>query len=421
MQLISFPTLCLFLLHFVENAAGQPSGANYDEAKVGNIALPAIFTSPARQTKRYWTGQRRPQLLKLFQQHVYGKMPGKPQGMWFRTNSVNDTAFNGKAVRTQATVFFTPDTTGPNMDVLLYLPKGKTAVPVFIGLNFYGNQSIAADLKIEITKRWVMNNEEGGIASNKAGERSRGLQQGRWQAERLIQKGYGLATVYYGDLEPDFAEGWKTGVRGTMSDALHTMPEEWSAIGAWAWGLSRLLDYLETDAVVDAKKVIVTGHSRLGKAALWAAANDARFAAVVANESGEGGAALARRNFGETTERINTVFPHWFVAAFKQYNHRPEALPVDQHMLLALMAPRPLYVASATEDLWADPKGEFLSAAYTEPVYHLYGKTGLGTTEMPALNNPVGHTVRYHIRSGGHDITSYDWEQYTRFADELVK
>lgn len=413
--------LLLIAFHFVENVRGQSAQANYDEAKVGRFVLPPIFASPSQQTKEHWLQQRRPQILNLFQQAVYGKMPGKPKGMWLRTNKILDTAFGGKATCKQVTVFFTPDTAGPSMNVLLYLPKSKTAVPVFIGLNFYGNQSIAADTAIEITQRWVMNDSAAGITANKAGKASRGLQKGRWPVTQLIEKGYGLATTYYGDLEPDFAEGWKTGVRTTMADALQTKPEEWSAIGAWAWGLSRLLDYLETDPAVDAKKVIVTGHSRLGKAALWAAANDTRFAAVVANESGEGGAAMARRNFGETIERINTVFPHWFAPAFKQYNNKPEALPLDQHMLLALMAPRPLYIASAEEDLWADPKGEFLSAAYAEPTYNLFGKKGLGTREMPAVNKQVGHTVRYHIRSGGHDIKSYDWEQYIRFADELVK
>jgi hypothetical protein len=192
-------------------------------------------------------------------------------------------------------------------------------------------------------------------------------------------------------------------------------------MGAWAWGLSRLLDYLETEPAVNAEKVIITGHSRLGKAALWAAANDRRFAAVVSNNSGEGGAALFRRNFGETVQRINTAFPHWFVPAFKAFNGRPDALPVDQHMLLSMVAPRPLYVASAQDDVWADPKGEFLAASYTAPVYRLYNKAALNNSDMPAVNQPVGFFVRYHIRTGRHDITAYDWEQYIRFANELVK
>jgi hypothetical protein len=358
----------------------------------------------------------------LYQQLVYGKMPGRPKGMHFRVNRVNESAVSNKAICKQVTIFFTPGTNGPSMDVLLYLPKkAKGPVPVFTGLNFYGNQSATTDTSVRITGRWVMNNSEAGITAHKAGEGSRGLQSSRWPVELLIDRGYGLATAYYGDLEPDHEEGWKEGVRGKADLFPGLKPSGWSAIGAWAWGLSRMMDYLQTEPKADAGKVIVTGHSRLGKAALWAAANDRRFAAVVSNNSGEGGAALFRRNFGETITRLNEAFPHWFVPSFKAFNGRPEALPVDQHLLLSLMAPRPLYVTSATEDTWADPKGEFLAALHTAPVYRLYGHNGVGQEEMPPADQPVGQRVRYHIRTGKHDITAYDWEQFIHFADSNVR
>lgn len=410
-----------FLSEFSMSASAQDNGINYDESKVPPYTLPdPLLAADGKRitNSQQWMQHQRPAMLQLFAENVYGKMPGKPPHMHFKIFSQDSSALGGAAIRKQVTIFFGNESSSPSMDVLLYLPKSsKKPVPVFLGLNFYGNQTINADTGIRVSERWVANEEEMGFSNNRATETSRGKDAGKWAVNEIIQRGYGLVTAYYGDLEPDYPEGWKTGIRATLKSTLSINESEWGAIGAWAWGLSRIMDYLETDNVIDSKRVVVTGHSRLGKACLWAAANDQRFAIVISNESGEGGAALSKRWYGETIERINTSFPHWFTPAYKQYNKHPELLPVDQHILLSLIAPRPLYVASAEDDQWSDPKGEFLSAKNAESVYALFGKKGLGVTEMPPVNHPVGEMVGYHIRTGKHDFTLYDWRQYLDFAD----
>ncbi len=188
--------------------------------------------------------------------------------------------------------------------------------------------------------------------------------------------------------------------------------ERWGAIGMWAWGLSQMRRAAEGIPGLDARRAVVIGHSRLGKAALWAGAQDEAFAMVVSNDSGEGGAALSRRMYGETIARITRSFPHWFCPTLATYADRVPELPVDQHQLLALVAPRVLHVASAVEDRWADPRGEFLATQAADEVWRLLGVRGLNASRMPAVDQPVGARVRYHVRTGGHDITRYDWAQY---------
>jgi hypothetical protein len=313
---------------------------------------------------------------------------------------------------------------GRPLHLLLYLPaRAAKPVPVFVGLGFQPNQSVHTDPGIRLAGTWVRNSTTQAIELKPADETSRGIAASRWPVEAILSRGYGLATMYYGDIEPDHAGALSLGIRQAFLKPGQAAPgdDEWGAIGAWAWGLSRIVDYLSQDTGVDASRLIVVGHSRLGKTALWAGAQDPRFAMVISNDSGEGGAAISRRSFGETVADLNTRFPHWFCGNYRTYSGREGQMPFDAHMLLALAAPRPLYVASATDDQWADPKGEFLAAAAVSEVYGLAGKTGLGTTEMPPPDRPAGDAVRYHVRTGKHDITLYDWQQYLDFADRHLR
>ena len=398
---------------------------NYDENNVPQYTLPdpLVLNGEQRVTDAAaWREKRRPEVLRLFEQYVYGKSPGKPDGVSVQARSADRNALGGTAIRKEVTIHFSPDGKGPKIDLLIYLPrKTHGPSPVFLGLNFDGNHTVHPDPSI--TPSDVLGGQQPGKPGAAAVAKARGASLHQWPIERIIARGYGLATAWYGDIEPDRPDGLLHGVRKLYLENGQSEPadEEWGAIGAWAWGLSRIMDYLETDQDIDAQHVALIGHSRLGKTALWAGARDERFALVISNESGCGGASLARRQFGETPARITTSFPHWFCKNYRKYAFHVSDLPVDQHMLLALVAPRPLYVASAEDDRWSDPHGEFLSAKGADPVYRLLGTTGLPAADMPAVEKPVVGTISYHIRHGKHDVTDYDWQRYLDCADRNFK
>ncbi|WP_276165492.1 acetylxylan esterase [Zobellia alginiliquefaciens] len=400
----------------------QPE-ANYDETKVPKFSVPdplTTFSGEAITTSQEWEEKRKLEIYQFFEKQIYGKVPALLDEYSFKVIEQDNKALGGKAQRKQIAVGLKKNNRTLNFNILLYLPNGNEKAPVFLGYNFHGNHTVTDDPNVIIPEAWNENNADLKISSNKATEASRGVRMNRWTIDKMLDNGYGLATVYYGEIDPD-KNDFSDGLHSLFYDEEQTKPKtnEWGSIAAWAYGLSRAMDYLENDTNIS--NVIVFGHSRLGKAALWAGATDDRFSGVISNNSGCGGAALFKRKFGETIGHINNSFPHWFSASFKKYSNKEEILPVDQHQLLALIAPRPLYIASAVEDEWADPKGEFLSTQYASKVYGLYGKKGIDLTDFPETDRPIQQTMAYHMRSGKHDVTAYDWDQYMSWAETFAK
>ncbi|MFX1323835.1 MAG: acetylxylan esterase [Promethearchaeota archaeon] len=370
--------------------------------------------------KSVWFGKRRNEILELFEHYIYGKIPGKPEKTSFEIISIDNEALEGKATRKEILIIIQNNNIDLHIDLLMYIPNFQPKpVSNFIALNFIGNQSVHHDPYIKLSKKWMPTISAKGIVNHQATEKSRGVNSSRWPIELIIEHGYALSTVYCGDIDPDFDDGFQNGVHPLFYKREQNKPaaDEWGTIGAWAWGLSRIMDYFERDDDINDSSVILMGHSRLGKAALWAGAFDQRFAIVISNNSGCGGAALFRRKFGETIRHINSRFPHWFCENFKKFNDKEDELPVDQNMLLSLIAPRPVYIASAEKDLWSDPRGEFLSAKGADSVYKLLGTDGLNIDELPDFDQPILSTIGYHIRKGVHDVLKYDWERYLEFAD----
>lgn len=377
-----------------------------------SISIPPILEfadgTPIK-TKRQWK-KRRKEILHIFEQEMYGVAPPVPRKVKFSIQSESKNEFNGKATKRRVNLYL--DNFGNPIELLIYYPNNVKKAPAFLGYNFLGNYTVIDDPEIPLTKQWVRN--KGNIKDNRASEELRGSMSRRWPIEKIIDAGYALITLYYGDIDPDYNSGVKDGVHALYNDPKYT----WGSISAWAWGLSYVMNYIELDKRINKKQVAVMGHSRLGKTALWAGATDKRFAMVVSNNSGCTGAALSRRKFGERFDILIRVRPYWYSPNFAKYSGKEEELAVDQHQLIALIAPRLVYVASAHLDKYADPEGEFLSLYYGSEVFRIFKLKGLEIGKMPEINTPYfSGQAGYHLREGKHDILAYDWEQFLKFAD----
>jgi hypothetical protein len=364
--------------------------------KAAPAGLPDPLTSASGKkisSAAEWTGGRRAEVLELFRQHVYGRTPvGRPSKLSFSVDDTSAEAMDGTATRKLVTIGYEGPGGSGAIRLVLFLPNQRPGpAPCFL---------------------LICNREPANI------DPTRRVKSPFWPAEQMIGRGYAAAAFYNADVDPDVHDGFTNGVHGIFDPPGPRRTDAWGTIAAWAWGASRVMDYLQTDSGIDPGRVAVVGHSRGGKTALWAGAEDERFAMVVSNDSGSTGAALARGKKGERIADINRAFPHWFCERYRQYNGREDALPVDQHMLLALVAPRLLYVASATEDTWADPASEFLATLYASPVYHLFGFRGVAGTVLPPPETPLHDgRIGYHLRTGKHNLTEYDWARFMDFAD----
>lgn len=397
---------------------------NYDESIASRFELPSVLAGPngkSIESKDQWPAHRK-YLVELFAREEYGFAPTDP--VTIRTEVFDDGIanlggqLNPKIRRRQIAVFLERKGKQVRVDMALWSPKDRAKAPCFIGLNFRGNQSTCDDPSIRLTTSWC-DNRNPGVVDNKATQESRSNQSMRWPISQIVESGYAVATAHYSDIDPDFDDNFENGVHALFPehriDQEH--PDRWGSIAAWAWGMSRLADVLEKLEGVDPQGLMCVGHSRLGKTALWAGVTDERFQVVISNNSGCGGAALSKRVYGESVARINTSFPHWFNRNFRKYNDKEELLQFDQHQLIAAIAPRPVYIASASEDKWADPLGELLAGYHASAAYSLLGKKGLGIKELPVVNTPVADgAIGYHLRKGEHDMLLYDWQEFMAFA-----
>lgn len=382
----------------IEKLSAARDGINYHEEKVPDYVLPdplVMLDGQKVRNKKMWYGKRRPELLELFRKNVYGRVPSTPYNKRFNVTNIDRNAMGGAATLKQIDIGITSEEKSLVIHLTLFTPNNTDKkVPVFLLIDNRGPTNTDPFRKVRSEF---------------------------WPAEEVIARGYGIAVFYNADIDPDNHDGFQNGIHGVLDRGVRE-DDSWGTIAAWAWGASRCMDYFETDNDIDPLKVAVVGHSRGGKTALWAGAEDKRFAMVISNESGCGGAALARRRYGETLAVINRAFPHWFCSNYKKWADNEDAMPVDMHMLIALIAPRAVYVASASDDLWADPRGSYLSLYHAVPAFRLLGTGSRLPESMPPLNKPVfSRKMAYHVREGAHNMLLKDWNWFMDFGDRILK
>jgi pimeloyl-ACP methyl ester carboxylesterase len=382
----------------IDRLTRTASEINYFEEKVPAYVLPDVLaTIKGKKVKnaRMWEKVRRNEVLEMFRENVYGRVPSTPYTKSYKLVNEDKNAMGGAATLKQVDITIASGGNSLDIHLTMFVPnKVSKPVPAFLLIDNRGpaNTDPTRKLKSEF-----------------------------WPAEEVISRGYAIAVFSNADVDPDNYDGFKNGIHGLLDRGVRE-PDSWGTIAAWAWGASRCMDYFETDRDINSGKVAVVGHSRGGKTALWAAAEDQRFAMAVSNESGCGGAALARRKYGETIERINKAFPHWFCTNYTKWSGNENSMPFDMHMLISLIAPRAVYVTSADEDLWADPRGSYLSLYHSLPVFRLYDtKTVLGE-QMPPINKQVkSGKAAYHVRDGAHNMLLKDWNWFMDFGDTVLK
>jgi hypothetical protein len=394
--------------------AGIP--VNYDEARVGAYTLPDLLTAADGTkvtTAKAWFGKRRPELVSLFESQQFGRAPGRPDGLAFDVYEKDAPAFGGKAKRKQVRIRFAKNG-GPVLNLAVYTPAAAAKpVPALLAINFGANAATVDDPGVSPGLVWSAKDHK------RMPYVPGGRTFGHIDPVPLLDAGFGFAAFCYGDVDPDDPQGLPDGVRALYLKPGQTgvAPDEWGTISAWAWGISRVIDYFETDPGIDARRIAIHGVSRLGKTVMWAGAHDTRVAATIASCSGEGGAALSRRDYGETIAHLTapTRYPYQFAGNYAQYAGFPDRAPMDAHMLVALHAPRPLLLQTGSTDNWSDPKGEFLAAVAAGPVYRLLGRKDLGTDVWPGPKTQVGGDLSYYMHDGGHGTVPGDWEIYLGF------